>query len=356
MLGCKVGINMNEKGNDVMRIKNRILCILICAMAEVIFLSACNLQKTETKMESERHAFWIENELIFIADVPENWRYILYPKYNHGDYRDEIEGTDCEVRFIGEGKEDGNDDFFEIYAHAARKWADYGYIGYSNNFIERDSNSFTFCDGTLGRWDTKIWEGSFFHAMQGSTMFYDGCIYDMEKNYYLVFSMLKDEYDANEQDIISFLNSSCFRSSDLGISKEENVLKRELLTLHIWNPLMQLSVEVPEGVELGYKTRPHWDRGGDNCLYYIYLDKEKKNYIEIEADPDGWYIEPSGDFHYYLNREDFKETVYEIPRNFVTSGGYYFMKKNIAFWVYLEEDNTEMKEYAKKIVQSVQFE
>ena len=32
------------------------------------------------------------------------------------------------------------------------------------------------------------------------------------------------------------------------------------------------------------------------------------------------------------------------------------MKKNIAFWVYLEEDNTEMKEYAKKIVQSVQFE
>lgn len=73
-------------------------------------------------------------------------------------------------------------------------------------------------------------------------------------------------------------------------------------------------------------------------MYYIYLDKEKKNYIEIEADPDGWYIEPSGDFHYYLNREDFKETVYEIPMNFVTSGGYYFMKKNIAFWVYLEED------------------
>lgn len=93
MLDCKVGINMNERGSDVMRIKNRILCILICAMAEVIFLSACNLQKTETKMESERHAFWIKNELIFIADVPENWRYILYPKYNHGDYRDEIEGT-----------------------------------------------------------------------------------------------------------------------------------------------------------------------------------------------------------------------------------------------------------------------
>lgn len=320
MLGCKVGINMNKKGSDVMRIKNRILCFLIFAMAEITFLTACNLQKTETNMESERHAFWIENELIFIADVPENWRYILYPKYNHGDYRDEIEGTDCGVRFVGKGKEDRDDNFFQIFANAARRGTAYEYINPNVDYIRLDSNPFTFCDGTAGKWNTEIWEESFFRRGERWEIFYRAFICDAERKNYIELNMLKDEYDVNEQDIISFLNSSCFRISDLGISKEENVLKRELLTLHIWNPLMQLSVEVPEGVELGYKIRPYWDRGGDNCLYYIYLDKEKKNYIEIEADPDGWYIEPSGDFHYYLNREDFKETVYEIPMNFVTSG------------------------------------
>ncbi|MDE7327565.1 MAG: hypothetical protein K2N63_15035 [Lachnospiraceae bacterium] len=339
--------------------KNKLLTYVILAVFSL--LGACNMKKDEPAQpvqEAERHAFMLENDFIFIADVPKNWRYILYPVCNYGYYAQYNFENDTNkkyshqgqtyVKFIGlGGKEGGRDNYFAITASSKENSPGFSIMddGAASPYVP-----FIFRDGIQGQRENKIWEDG------DHIKYYESSIYDIEEKYCLMLTMLEDEYNANEPSITEFLESTCFRTSDLGISGEEDILKRELLTLHIWSPYVQLSLEVPEGAEMGYKIRPRWEGGGEICLYYIYLDKEKDKYIEIEPDPDGWYVDPTGDFHYFLNQEDFMETVYEIPKNYVTPGGYYFVRKNVALWVNVDQEDTEMREYAKKIVQSVQFE
>ncbi|MDE7327564.1 MAG: hypothetical protein K2N63_15030 [Lachnospiraceae bacterium] len=351
-----------------MRVKRIRFILLFLVMIEMIILSACNSKNSEPKIEteSERHAFWVANELIFIADIPVDWRYILYPIYDYGYYErfGKYEGMDEQwhyIEFVGKGKNDGMDDFFVILANAFWDWLDFTYKPWDGTiYSDRkgtkwNSIPFSFQDGTLGKWETKILDESVYY-MDDLVTFYRGYIYDMDENYCIRLNMLKDEYDANEQDIVKFVQSACFRTSDLGISKEKNILKRELITLHIWNAFIQLSLDAPEGAELGHEMRYHSDGSVETSLYYIYLDKDKENYIEIEPDQDGQYIDLMGDFHYDLNVEDFTETVYEIPKNDSIAGGYYFPRKNVAVWVNVDEKNTKMREYVNKVVHSIKFE
>lgn len=320
-----------------------------------------DIKPEASKKETERHAFMLENDLIFIADVPNDWRYILYPVYDYGYYEDLIKsGSDGThyVNFIGmgDGKSDGNDNYFVISASAVQKGFDFDDTSHDGEEVTRGNTSFSFRDGTPGEWKTKHGEHSLYHNPTASAVFYEEYIHDRDMNYGIYFNMLKSEYDLNEQAIKDFVESACFRTSDLGTGGEGDVSGRERLTLHIKSPYAQLSLMVPEGAGIGYELTPGYGDVSGIGIYNIYLDGEKKNYIRILPDPHGEFAEQSGDYRYYLNMEDFGEIVYEIPGSNSVGRGYYFPEKQLMVWARVDKQDAGMQEYAKQIVQSIRFE
>ncbi len=78
---------------------------------------------------------------------------------------------------------------------------------------------------------------------------YEGIVRDSAKRYNIHLRMLKEEYDDNREVITDFLKSIYFRESDLGGGNDkDDIMDRELITLHLWNEYCSLSLRVPEGV------------------------------------------------------------------------------------------------------------
>ncbi|MDE7210544.1 MAG: hypothetical protein K2O03_03755 [Lachnospiraceae bacterium] len=317
-------------------------CLLFVAAAVLALKVGCGSKKQIP--ETERHAFLLEDNLVFIADIPQDWRYILSPTYDYSYYHDLIENEEERGRGImfmgiGEKDKDGEDNFFIIRPQKGRG----GGRLYSSQPII--SNPFVFQDNTEGVWEYQVRESEPHYGTGGVMPFYEGVVYDLEGNYNITLSMLGTEYEANEPVIKNFLQSACFRNADIGICGEDEIWERELLTLHIWNKSMRLSLCVPEGVGI--------QSGNDNC--WICMDAEGKQRIEILVDYGGEMLERSGDYHYYLNVEDFKETVYEIPLG-IGGKNYYFPERYVAIRINVDEENEELWNCAKRIVQSVRFE
>lgn len=69
---------------------------------------------------TERHAFLLEDDLVLIADLPVDWRYVVKPVYNYlycTEFRDAVWEDSYYKRgvdFIGVGGEDSEDNFFII--------------------------------------------------------------------------------------------------------------------------------------------------------------------------------------------------------------------------------------------------
>ncbi len=317
----------------LVRLWKRIIFFII--IIGTLFCNGCQSEEPEVKME--RHAFLLEEDLIFIADVPSNWRYIMAPADDYYYYKEpglyETENRYIEFIGVGEKDKDGEDNFFRLIARRGKRW-----------FSDRDRicNSFVFQDGTKGEWEFHIWESKPHYGTGGTVPFYEGNVYELGEKYSIWLSLLGGEYDTNEQVIKEFLMSSCFRDSDLGISQEQDLLKREFITMHIWNKSVRVSFQVPEGVRV--KTEE------DRC--YIYLDENHT--FGIYPDYSGEILERSGDFHYYLNVEDFEETVYEIPSKY-SGKDYYFPNHHLLIWN-VNKDEVKLQECVKKIVQSMRFE
>lgn len=368
------------------------LCIILLSM---LLCMGCSGQRKDENLWS-RHAFMVEDDLIFIADVPEEWRYVLRPVYNYLYYEELVEydgnyhavqsNYDYAERYVEfvsrSGEYDGLDNFFRIYAsrdgfkYIENRYSEengvYHYRLEQDVIAETDCKTFIFEDGTQGEW--KYWitdeEETVPYSKEVKTI-YRGIIYDIQQNFGMGLWMLQSEYSQNERTIARFLESVCFRTSDLGISEETNVLKRDLLTLHIWNEYMCMTLSVPEGISIV--------KDGGNII--IYFDEDKENKICFYPDSDADILEPSGDFDYFLNSKDFEETVYEIPgkgtyryvfcenfpqgiylpfpgvfyEQFPCLQGYYFANQYIMMFLDIDEKNAGLQQLAKEIAQSVRF-
>lgn len=146
------------------------------------------------------------------------------------------------------------------------------------------------------------------------------------------------------------MKSACFREDDLGIGEGDNILEREFLTLHIWDRYMNLSVCIPERVVFK-KEEFYNDNNYRDCSYTIDMDGQMEKVIRLSSNQGGGIKEISGDYRYYLNMNDFKEVVYEIPEQ----RGYYFPNHNFMMWTKIDGGSRELQEYVKWIAQSVQF-
>ena len=123
------------------------------------------------------------------------------------------------------------------------------------------------------------------------------------------------------------------------------------MTLHIWDEYLNISLQVPVGITL-WKKDDFNDVGYKVRTYRVYLDQGMHTYFEIISDQGGAMIEPTGDVRFYLNTEDFKETVYELDGN---ARGYYFPQWHFSVCTNVGRVNEELWEYVKKIIQSFQF-
>ncbi|MDE7209877.1 MAG: hypothetical protein K2O03_00350, partial [Lachnospiraceae bacterium] len=200
---------------------------------------------------------------------------------------------------------------------------------------------FIFRDGMEGGWESFTWVSKPRYGHGEEVLFYWGNVYDLEEECHISLRMLGSEYEANEQVIKDFLESACFRESDLGIDSGKELSEREWLTLHIWNKSIRMSLKVPEGLKISAED--------DRC--YIYLDEN--NTLGIYPDEyGGETLERSGDYYYYLNTRDFEDTVYEIPDKYGRNN-YYFPNQYLLIWNVMDET---LRGYAKQIVQSMRFE
>ncbi|MDE7327558.1 MAG: hypothetical protein K2N63_15000 [Lachnospiraceae bacterium] len=294
-------------------------------------------------------AFILENGLAFMADMPVDWRYIIWPVYEYEHYRflvdkgsHYVEETGS-IEFIGLGEEDGEDNYFTLWAAKGegRFYEDAPVI----------TAPYVFLDGTKGEWSYQVYEDYLKYAMGDKRKnYYEGIVRDKQKDGYIGLSMLEEEYNQNERKIVKFLESACFTKGKLGEKKEENILDRELVDLHIWNRYMKLSLQVPKGSVF---TREDFknEEGYETSSYTIYLDDEEKIGIRIESDQGTVIAEPTGDYMYYLDIKDFEETVYNLRENL-----YYFANYNILVHTWGGKENQELQKYLKGIVQSVKFE
>lgn len=299
---------------------------------------------------TKRRAFIVENNPAFLADIPTSWRYCLSPVHEYTYYAGLVDAgknyveKNGSVGFIGKGEEDGEDNFFVI--SAAQGTGE----GYFDDDFPIITEPFVFQDGTIGECCYQTREDYLKHAMSNiRKIYYEGFVRDAEKGCCIYFSMLQDEFDSNEQEITRFFESAYFSRRSLGISEEENILERELLDLHIWNRYMRLSLQVPEGSAFERREFNNVE-GYRTCSYTIYLDTEKKIGITVESDQGAVIAEPTGDYTYYLNVEDFEETVYELSGK----NNYYFPNYNMVVRTWGGDE--EQQAYLKRIVQSIRFE
>ncbi len=313
--------------------------------------------KTDTV---DRHAFTLGNELIFTADIPKNWRYVFYPVYDYAYLRNLPESGDNRNRhhidFIGTGAEDGEDNFF-IITVSEGKGAFEGEFSLELTEEEKLSSAasspFKFRDGTPGTWKYHVWEGSLYRGMSDTkAAYYEGIVQPDGEKYNIHLFMLKEEYDVNEAVIMDFLASLCFGESNVGVYDNKGLLERELLTMHIWDEYLNMSLQIPEGAAL-VKNDYYNDTSNKVRSYKVYLDRDRHTYFEIISNQGGGIMERTGDSRYYLNTKDFKETVYELTGY---NGGYYF--PNWHLWVKnnISDKNVELLEYVKGIMRSFRFE
>lgn len=68
----------------------------------------------DQKAKTARHAFIMGDGLVFIADIPDDWRYVFSSIYEYDLLAKRVENTekDCQIQFIGYGNGDGTDNFF----------------------------------------------------------------------------------------------------------------------------------------------------------------------------------------------------------------------------------------------------
>ncbi|MDE7210333.1 MAG: hypothetical protein K2O03_02665 [Lachnospiraceae bacterium] len=314
-------------------------------------LSEKSSQST-TEITTGRHAFLLGNDFFFGANIPDDWRYLLTPVYDYmyvGEIlQEKTEKMDnLAVEFLGTGMEDGENDFFTITVCAGEKdFMEY----YSDDFSTLVVKPFVFCDGTQGTWKYRTWEGKPHHGNIMST-YYEGIVQDIEGKCSIYLIMLKEEFDANVQIITEFLESVCIGKPSIDIDGYKSLSEQEFMTLHIWDEYLNISLQVPVGITL-WKKDDFNDVGYKVRTYRVYLDQGMHTYFEIISDQGGAMIEPTGDVRFYLNTEDFKETVYELDGN---ARGYYFPQWHFSVCTNVGRVNEELWEYVKKIIQSFQF-
>lgn len=151
---------------------------------------------------------------------------------------------------------------------------------------------------------------------------------------------------------MDFLKSVCFDGANAGIYEDKGLLEREFLTMHIWDEYLNISLPVPEGAAL-VRSDYYNDASYKVRSYKVYLDRDRHTYFEIISDQGGEAVDRTGDSRYYLNTEDFEETVYELTGY---GGGYYF--PNWHLWVRhnIGGQNVELLEYVKGIMRSFRLE
>lgn len=135
-----------------------------------------DLEPESSEPEVERHAFIMENGLVFIADLPEDWRYVLSPIYKYAYYKNLVANVggdiedDCRIELIGCGEEDSEDNFFIVAVKKGKKELINDYPITTNPFLFSDGKvvfygelcpscsivDTVFCDTLESLWEIRI--------------------------------------------------------------------------------------------------------------------------------------------------------------------------------------------------------
>lgn len=302
-----------------------------------------------------RNAYFLDNETIFSANVPENWHDKLMPG---GDSTPRIRFTCID------SESDGfqNTNFFYL---------DLKSIPDGRNYPKYKKTTFEFLDGQKSIRHTREYEDEFLDGYR----YYADVLVMPGWNYALSSSEDRDpyltveRYKRNREQIEAFYNSILYqeRAEYVGREVTGNLAGCERIRVHFQNEYLNIEMVVPEGI--AYETGMAdygWER--DEFRLRFYLDGEKRNYVEMYSDLTGrcseWIVTTNGyqadlvdggELMYYMEwesgvflgsewrGEEYRQITCTFPGNRTGAA------------ICVEKENEELYGLALDIVKSVRF-
>ncbi len=309
--------------------------------------------------EVMRDAYFLDEDTIFSAKVPENWHDELF--FAGGDLK-------AGVRFTCiDSESDGfrGTNFFYLTLAGIPDGTDYSKI--------YEKTSYEFMDGRKGRRYIKEYEDE----MWGDYRYHADILVMPGGNYALGGSEERDphltvgRYERNQAQIEAFYESILYqeRAEWIGREMTGKLTEREGIRIHFCNDNLKLEMVVPEGIVYEGGMTDEYNFSSDRNAFRLrfYLDEEKKNYVDIFSDPTGYF----GDWiitdgKYWAGLLDNQELVYYDERKTGGNGeneeeGFWrikcmFPRHREGAEIYVGEGEEELYELAWAMVKSVQLE
>ncbi len=315
------------------------------------------IRQVEELGEVERTAYFLGQDTIFSAVIPENW-------YDELWLNDAFK-TRLMLTCI-DSEQDGykKTNFFYLFLSD-------GYEGKNYKGYEKDS--FRCMDGRNASRYTKEYEEEMLdggYCYRAEIFVMPGGNYGMrgyeERDAYLTAG----RYKRNQAQIEDFYNSILFQEQAecIGRKLSENLLECDRIRLYLHNLYLNIEMVVPEGI--AYESgMVDYDYRVSEFRLRFYLDKEKKNYLDIFSDRTGWLkalaMEENGCEAKFL---DSGELVYGYEWENGTIFGaekskredcqqfqYFFAKHPAGAMLYVQRDRAELHELAWVILKSIRF-
>lgn len=207
-------------------------CTWLCLFLFCLLASCHKAENTDTKTGEnvEGFAMLLHSEYIFCCDLPENWEYAVYPNYS-GDFfwQKQVGELDTSIRMYFHYSEMPDATIVVAMRNPGEKEPFSGIGG--------EAEEYTFADGGAGM--RKLIDGEYY---------YKEYIYHPEAEYYVSLVTSKEDYQKNEKELRSFLDSISFEKN--GISEKESGNTDKLYHLHIWNEDLQAELMVRAGISV----------------------------------------------------------------------------------------------------------
>lgn len=304
--------------------------------------------------EVMRDAYFLDEDTIFSAKVPENWHGELF--YAGGDLK-------ARVRFTCiDSEPDGfrGTNFFYLTLAGIPDGTDYSKI--------YEKTSYEFMDGEKGRRYIKEYEDE----MWGDYRYRADILVMPGGNYALSGSEERDphltvgRYGRNQAQIEAFYEGILYQTQAEWIGRKltGGMTKQEGIRLHFRNDYLNFEMVVPEGIAYESGMTGDYSSKCDAFRLRFYLDGEKKNYVDVFSDQAGefgeWIIT---DGMYWADLLDTGELVYYDERKSsvdAETGGFLRVKCTFPWHqkgaeIYVEEGNEELYGLAWAMVKSIQW-
>lgn len=320
-------------------IKKIVICGLLCVF---LLCSACAVSEEDKKGDTQeecswgKHAFLLNDEDIFFASMPDDWR-----SFRPNNTYNTLVFIYCpDEEMLSNGWE-------AYYTLSIKEYT-------SEIFLPMDH--FIFADGQTGEKyviddnrKNKLpnWKDQGEHT--------DGII-SADKKYLFSTSTYKTltngQYEKYLKYAEKFYNSMIFQKGQIGLLQED-LTKQDMVRLHIGGRLC-LDVTVPEGMFFEV-------RGSDDTDYslFFYLDEKKENYIEIcndyKGDRSDEFWELYGKMLTDPTYEEDAEYTVKISNNKTNYKYNFLCGRRVLAEILVPEDNGQMLKMALDIVRSIRF-